>query len=53
MSNEEFHKCPECKTENLEFRAWVDKYQNFSEWDEASREAWCPKCEEIVYPRTM
>ena len=53
MTTEQYEKCPKCGTEDLEFRAWVDKYQNFSEWDENSDGAYCSKCEDIVYPEPL
>mgnify|MGYP003141378405 FL=1 len=53
MTRKQYEKCPDCGTEDLEFRAWVDKYQNFSEWDENDKEAWCTKCEEFVSPEPL
>ena len=43
-------KCIDCGNEELQFRAWVDRNNNFIEYDpNYDSEAWCTKCEEHVF----
>ena len=53
MTTEQYEKCPNCGTEDLEFKAWVDKFHNCSELDETFDGAFCTKCEEIVHPEPL
>ena len=42
-------KCPECGSDDLEFKAWVDNEEKFVEHvDESENSAWCRKCQDHV-----
>ncbi len=44
MNNPENLVCPECKGDNLQHRAWVDKKGNLVDYIDDNG-AWCDDCE--------
>ena len=50
MAETSYETCSECGSEDLEFKAWVDKHQKFVDHvdDGVGNNAWCRKCEDHV-----
>jgi len=41
--------CPECNSENIELKAWINKDGKFQSWvDDDGCEAYCLKCQDYI-----